>query len=256
MHSTDEADALARTVSVESLEAAVCLGCGYALRGLTRAVCPECGRVFDPTDASTYREAGGLGGWRRWARRPPLWHFVGVPVFLLLYPYWSSEPGGLMASLGFGSLLVGSLGALFALVLATDYVARVVAVIHDRKRASLDKAQANPASWLRWIVTPLCLLTLCSAMLTCWPMRVRFWLSREAFEVAVRKIEVGADPRSLMGRIGLYRVRSIQPYASGGLYFQTGTSGWDRVGLDHCSADEGCKFGQLPLDADWFADIY
>jgi len=31
-----------------------CLGCGYELRGLPEPVCPECGRVFDPTDPTTF----------------------------------------------------------------------------------------------------------------------------------------------------------------------------------------------------------
>ena len=39
---------------------AVCLGCGYPLRGLTSAVCPECGRPFSLDDRRTYE-----------VRRPP-----------------------------------------------------------------------------------------------------------------------------------------------------------------------------------------
>ena len=31
-----------------------CLGCGYSLRGLPSAVCPECGKSFDPDDLKTY----------------------------------------------------------------------------------------------------------------------------------------------------------------------------------------------------------
>ena len=46
----------ARTMSSESPipSTARCLGCGYFLRGLPTPVCPECGRAFDPADASTY----------------------------------------------------------------------------------------------------------------------------------------------------------------------------------------------------------
>ena len=33
---------------------ACCLGCGYALRGLPEAVCPECGRAFDPGNSTTF----------------------------------------------------------------------------------------------------------------------------------------------------------------------------------------------------------
>ena len=34
---------------------AVCLACDYPLRGLKHHACPECGRVFNPADRSTYR---------------------------------------------------------------------------------------------------------------------------------------------------------------------------------------------------------
>jgi hypothetical protein len=32
-----------------------CLGCGYILEYLPELRCPECGRSFDPADATTYR---------------------------------------------------------------------------------------------------------------------------------------------------------------------------------------------------------
>lgn len=35
-------------------ECACCLGCGYRLRDLPEAVCPECGRPFDPSDPGTF----------------------------------------------------------------------------------------------------------------------------------------------------------------------------------------------------------
>lgn len=48
-------------------EMATCLGCRYRLRGLPKAVCPECGREFDPADADTYRlpDRSRRAGWRQ-----------------------------------------------------------------------------------------------------------------------------------------------------------------------------------------------
>ena len=39
-------------------ERATCLGCGYALRGLVEARCPECAREFDPNDPMTMNVPG------------------------------------------------------------------------------------------------------------------------------------------------------------------------------------------------------
>lgn len=35
----------------------LCKQCGYALKGLTSNVCPECGRAFDPDDPDTVKIA-------------------------------------------------------------------------------------------------------------------------------------------------------------------------------------------------------
>jgi hypothetical protein len=45
-----------------------CLNCRYDVRGLAAARCPECGRAFDPADATTF--AGPLPAWiaRRYRR--------------------------------------------------------------------------------------------------------------------------------------------------------------------------------------------
>lgn len=60
-------------------ESAVCLKCGYALRGLHEAMCPECGRAFDPADASTYRLGRTvIKRWRKWAEPPAGWSVLGV----------------------------------------------------------------------------------------------------------------------------------------------------------------------------------
>src|SRR3954469_11977685 len=59
-----------------------CIGCGYALIGLTQNRCPECGREFDPhnpltTDSSVYRQRLSLAYWL-----PPV---VFVAVFITMF---------------------------------------------------------------------------------------------------------------------------------------------------------------------------
>jgi hypothetical protein len=46
-----------------------CPECGYALHGLTRNLCPECGTVFRPSDVSTRPEQVALRRGDRRARR-------------------------------------------------------------------------------------------------------------------------------------------------------------------------------------------
>jgi hypothetical protein len=49
------------------LETRECLDCGYDLRGKNVSSCPECGRVFDPRDPTTWRRPVAQPlQWRRW----------------------------------------------------------------------------------------------------------------------------------------------------------------------------------------------
>jgi hypothetical protein len=46
-----------------------CRKCGYQLVGLSANRCPECGRVFDPTDPRTFHRRAREPGLWRWMRR-------------------------------------------------------------------------------------------------------------------------------------------------------------------------------------------
>ncbi|MCH8146875.1 MAG: hypothetical protein IH987_02645 [Planctomycetes bacterium] len=241
---------------MELPESAMCIDCDYFLRGLDVSVCPECGRAFDPSDATTFQHPSRPVGWRRWAKAPSLTQAVPAVALALAYSYWSSVPGGLLASLGFGVIVFDIAGVALAGWLTVDYIRRVRAAVKDRGRASLDQSHKRDKSCFRWVATPLCLAVLVSGIVTSWPLRRRFELSRIAFEDVIRKVESGAVPSTLTGRIGLMPVRRIIRYGTGGVYFQTGVSGFDRVGLDFCSSDNGCQYGQTALHRNWAVDEY
>lgn len=59
--------------------AAACKQCGYLLRGLPEAVCPECSRVFDPNDPTTY-----IASPRVYARRKLVRRAIRVAIVLLM----------------------------------------------------------------------------------------------------------------------------------------------------------------------------
>src|SRR5207244_2210553 len=49
---------------------ALCLECGYPLRGLASQACPECGLPFDPADVRTMNLGRPLPRAARWLVRP------------------------------------------------------------------------------------------------------------------------------------------------------------------------------------------
>ena len=72
-------------------KSAQCVGCGYALQGLTSRTCPECGTAFDPDRPETMYLAGYPGPVARWLLRRSRWIWPAscAPVVLLvLYSVW------------------------------------------------------------------------------------------------------------------------------------------------------------------------
>lgn len=56
-----------------------CLGCGYILDGLPESRCPECGRRFDPNDATTFVPASKQNsGWSYLALAVVSWAMAEV----------------------------------------------------------------------------------------------------------------------------------------------------------------------------------
>lgn len=71
--------------------AAGCRECGYSLRGLPDAVCPECGRRFDADDPTTYRNPIAAP---RVRLTPGLLGGTGVALYVVwLLVLESLEPG-------------------------------------------------------------------------------------------------------------------------------------------------------------------
>src|SRR5689334_14789076 len=65
-----------------------CWECGYSLRGLAEARCPECGRRFDPADERTMNMGGEVRQLARFLMKPPGWvtHLLtGLAVLMSLW---------------------------------------------------------------------------------------------------------------------------------------------------------------------------
>lgn len=237
-------------------DTASCLGCGYSLRGLPENVCPECGRGFVPDAPKTYRVASVKPRWPFLPEAPPRWQAVVLPIGTVVYVYWSSEPGGLLASVGISTCIIIPVGLAALAALALDFVGRIVALWADRERASLDRGERKRGGRLRWAVFPALLVVMLSVFLWSWPMRTRFHLSQPAFDRAVQQIKAGTDPRTLQGSFGQYEVSYIHVYESGAIFFQTGNSGWDKVGVAYRPSDTPRSIREKRLARLWFTEMW
>src|SRR4051812_6279677 len=68
----------------------LCWECGYPLRGLASNRCPECGRPFDPADATTMNMGRSVGGLSKWLMRPPGWPLHVLMAVAVLLSLWAA----------------------------------------------------------------------------------------------------------------------------------------------------------------------
>jgi hypothetical protein len=205
-------------------DTAVCLGCGYLLRGLPKSVCPECGRAFDPADPSTYRDRAAVPKWRRWAKPPRRWHLmaIGVLTFMILWEEWQPPafPRG---------WTLACVSSIAIPLIFLEYVARALATYVDRRRSAGDRLPQQLGGRWRWYVTPLCLALLCTTAYSDWPLQLRFTLSRSAFEQAAEDYSAGRLRDTGPQWIGLFRVEEIGELEPGVPYFMLGYDWLDAV---------------------------
>lgn len=207
-------------------ETAVCLGCGYSLRGLPGNLCPECWRFFQPRDASTFRGRWHAPTWRLWAKAPPIWQIAVMVALAGTFAWQLSVPGAsLSAFLAYSCIFIP---LLFGSII--DYFVRVAAVVSDRKRARADRTQFSRRGQWRWTVTPLAILLIFSVMTVHWPLRLRFHWSHAAFEQVATAHLAGMGRNSGPQIIGLYRVERIEVYQNSEVRFVTGWAYIDERG--------------------------
>ncbi len=200
---------------------ASCLDCGYALRGLPRTVCPECGRAFVCDDPSTYQLPKQHLSWltRELARPPSLLTIILLVTIALRDLYLASMPNA--------EALEGRLDLLRPLILSAlfgEYCLRIIAYKDDSIRRLQDRAQVRHRRRWRWGALPLCIVFICLTVIQHWPMKVRFWMSRSAFEQMQARVEAGETEPEGYVWVGLYKVGI--DYNDGKACFRTKGGGW------------------------------
>ncbi len=225
-------------MSLSIPDAAVCIQCGYFLRRLEHPGCPECGQPFDPDDPTTY-EVLTLPPWFRWANPPSLIECaLAVVTALWVLEDFSSQiaSDSLVVCFAPNLMIVLSIYHLSRTVASLrlkrrkDVVAHLVAGEHRESSSLPSRTQASRGSW-RWAVRPVVVMILASAILTNWPMRVRFHLSLPAFERVVQEIEADPTTKTDPQWISLYHIRRIERGQGGSIGFVIGTALSDPVGF-------------------------
>lgn len=201
-------------VSEKMPEAAVCIKCGYLLRGLPEHVCPECGQAFNPNDNTTYHNPIHTKYFIRYSLPPRKWRLRLIIIVTLIILFDISTPGNIFFLSGIYFVCA------FVLILwiTIDYIVHVIYTLLNQNKSFQNNAQLKSKlqRW-RWFITPTCLLLIGSALYYPWPAWIRFRLSLPAFEHLVQNGTTSNQSQM----VGLYMVHSINNYPNGMVFFQT-----------------------------------
>jgi hypothetical protein len=195
-------------------EGACCLTCGYALGRLQEARCPECGDVFNPADPATFRNPRFHPIRYFWTTPPPTWHVVSILAATCVLIVAASAPHFGTAVILASRPPLTSLALVTLVAVVLDYLKRLAQRWRRAGRRRWRTARTRSPAW-RWAVTPLSGLLLASAVLTDWPLRLRFALSQSAFLEAMSAYYQHPDRPPRDKWIGWYRVRMLQPHGDG-----------------------------------------
>lgn len=212
-------------VSTELPDNATCLGCGYLLRGLQSHICPECGRDFVPSNPKTYGPRTDSWFLRWFARAPPFWIIIGLLLLAIRFIVQQSKPQGVWFDTRMFRGGLETFAVLAFLIAFGDYFLRCVAMMIRRIwfRHSPALTKLRRGTW-RWWVIPACIALWISVMATEWPTRLRFLLSKGAFDRFGSEWRAGVDVSTKQPQwIGLFRVYEIQEYY-GALTFITSSA--------------------------------
>lgn len=209
---------------LERLEEARCIDCDYSLRGLTKDVCPECGGAFDADVFGTFRHPRLWPPWWVKYRDPPAWWLtLLLAAFSLLLLLDSSTPG---EDLPFGLCIHALAFVVLVPWVVISWLCRAQARVEAR-RVNPDVLVGRPRRGGVWILIPVCLVLIASSLLTSWPLRLRFELSRAALNRAADNYTPTAPNQFLTVRrpswIGLFRVESVSLPEAGVHFFETGS---------------------------------
>lgn len=200
-------------------DTAVCLGCGYALRGLPARVCPECGGAFDPADPSTWRDLMRPRSsrlWLRWAGPLPRWHKALLILWTIiacdaisLWPYRPAFEIFDLPSIPPPAFLIG-----LYLSYALRQRANALCVSNGWRRFQRGAAAAKSRT-VRFCAGALAITLLLMPLSL--PLHVRVVLSMPFLEYKAHGMTPATPSERGYQLIGLFLVERVTPFGDGGM---------------------------------------
>lgn len=176
-----------------------CMQCGYAIGRLPAGLCPECGRAFDPGDASSYRHP------RRWSQAQ--WDFVRPPgiYFHLLVVIFGVVHVLLDACLDpIGLLFLVPVWLVLGLIWSVRLLGRTWALWSCGKLRMFWRYRP-----IAQCLAPVLVLTIAAMVWFDVPFRLRFELSRSSLD-AIANDALARRPVRTPRRCGLFTVSRIE----------------------------------------------
>ncbi len=190
-------------------DTAVCLHCGYALRGLPDNVCPECGGAFDPVDPFTYLapEHGWTAGAQRLAQGPGGLELLAIlsGTLVILWPIFWSPYSWAAVGVAYLPEHLGNPIEFFVFLLSPPFswiwlplTCSVAWCSRLRKIRSFRRLGYNIASPQltspRWLALPICVALILSVLIYPWPLLLRFNVSRPFINQVVQQAKSTGKP--------------------------------------------------------------
>jgi hypothetical protein len=188
-----------------------CLDCDYCLSGLASSACPECGRQFDPDDATTFHRGLPMPALlRRWKRPIGAGPYVLLGAGCLLVSPLLISPGCMYMFAG-----VFFLAPVWFLMLGYFLVQTSMRqFIRVRYRRRFVEFADDALRWARVFLLLLALTVVCTLGI---PMRVAFYLSQPGLDKM--RVELAASgATTVTRRVGVWSV-TAQAYPEGVVAF-------------------------------------
>lgn len=241
-------------------DTARCLHCGYALRGLPEAVCPECGQAFDPERPETYQDLA-RGCTPKPLPPPSLTGVATLCALALVVLAVRLGPGtwlpldkwdwdGIEWSLSTLPCLVKLLCGIPALLLVRHEVRA-----WDYRRMGRDEllVEFDAARTPRRLSLAALVVLYAALMLPPLGPAVRFYMSWAALDAEANRYLL--DPNTDVGprQIGGLPVEYIWGRGQGFVWFQMGHTGGHRCGFVRVDGvDARTAHAIIPLTPHWY----